>query len=378
MLYKFYVNVKNKKIYSNFLFIGVSNRYELKGEKIMGKENLRLRNNGITLVALVITIVVILILSGVTIGLVTSQNGVIKTANSAKEKQEIEKEKGIVERSALASIMQSKNYDMKKDNLQSNIDKEAGVGNVEVSDAGNIFDVVFIETNRVYEVEKTGKVTGPEIIPTIDYAGDITKGGKYDGSAEKPYQIDCIEDLVSLSNISNKTGIKFVNGKATEITQWESFKDEYVVLTRNLNFNSFVSYANCARTDYGDLNGDGKVEGIRTELTRTDEGCTGFPTMGRGVQFVTFDGQNNRLDNIYMYYNGESEKGIALFSEAKKISNLIISGKVLNKKGDAASISLSAQFYSSEIDNCINYADVTGYGGAGGISARTTCCPKNF
>ena len=63
----------------------------------MGKENLRLRNNGITLVALVITIVVILILSGVTIGLVTSQNGVIKTANSAKEKQEIEKEKGIVD-----------------------------------------------------------------------------------------------------------------------------------------------------------------------------------------------------------------------------------------------------------------------------------------
>ena len=128
----------------------------------------------------------------------------------------------------------------------------------------------------------------------------------------------------------------------------------------------------------GDLNGDGKVEGIRTELTRTDEGCTGFPTMGTGVSRVTFDGQNNRLDNIYMYYYGESEKGIALFSEAKKISNLIISGKVLNKKGDAASISLSAQFYSSEIDNCINYADVTGYGGAGGITARTKYLPKNF
>lgn len=40
---------------------------------------------GITLIALVVTIVVLLILAGITISLVFSENGVIKKAGEAKE-----------------------------------------------------------------------------------------------------------------------------------------------------------------------------------------------------------------------------------------------------------------------------------------------------
>ena len=43
------------------------------------------RNNGITLIALVITIIVLLILAGVSISMLTSDNGIIKQAQSAKE-----------------------------------------------------------------------------------------------------------------------------------------------------------------------------------------------------------------------------------------------------------------------------------------------------
>ena len=46
----------------------------------------KLKNNkGITLVALVVTIVVLLILAGVSINLVVGQNGVIKKAQDAKK-----------------------------------------------------------------------------------------------------------------------------------------------------------------------------------------------------------------------------------------------------------------------------------------------------
>ena len=45
-------------------------------------------NNGITLVALVVTIVVLLILAGVTINLVIGQNGLISRAKEAREKTE--------------------------------------------------------------------------------------------------------------------------------------------------------------------------------------------------------------------------------------------------------------------------------------------------
>ncbi len=42
------------------------------------------KQNGITLVALVVTIVVLLILAGVSISLVMGQNGVVKKAQDAK------------------------------------------------------------------------------------------------------------------------------------------------------------------------------------------------------------------------------------------------------------------------------------------------------
>ena len=48
-----------------------------------------MRNNkGITLVALVVTIVVLLILAGVSINLVLGDNGIVKRAQEAKNKTE--------------------------------------------------------------------------------------------------------------------------------------------------------------------------------------------------------------------------------------------------------------------------------------------------
>ena len=46
------------------------------------------KENGITLVALVVTIVVLLILAGVSISLVLGQNGLINNAKEAKNKTE--------------------------------------------------------------------------------------------------------------------------------------------------------------------------------------------------------------------------------------------------------------------------------------------------
>lgn len=51
------------------------------------KEN-QLKNKGITLIALVITIIILLILSGVTIAMITGENGILKYAIEAKEEYE--------------------------------------------------------------------------------------------------------------------------------------------------------------------------------------------------------------------------------------------------------------------------------------------------
>ena len=45
------------------------------------------QENGITILALVITIIVLLILAGITIGAITGDNGIIRNAGQAKRKQ---------------------------------------------------------------------------------------------------------------------------------------------------------------------------------------------------------------------------------------------------------------------------------------------------
>ena len=49
------------------------------------------KTSGITLIALVVTIVVLLILAGITISLVFSENGIISKSKNAKEQTEISK-----------------------------------------------------------------------------------------------------------------------------------------------------------------------------------------------------------------------------------------------------------------------------------------------
>ena len=47
------------------------------------------KNRGITLIALVVTIVVLLILAGISISMLTGQNGILNRAAEAKEKTEV-------------------------------------------------------------------------------------------------------------------------------------------------------------------------------------------------------------------------------------------------------------------------------------------------
>lgn len=60
----------------------------MKKQKMIKK--LRNEKNGITLVALTITIIVLIILAGITLAGLTGENGLIKNAGKAKEQAEID------------------------------------------------------------------------------------------------------------------------------------------------------------------------------------------------------------------------------------------------------------------------------------------------
>lgn len=167
--------------------------------------------------------------------------GIIKNANKAKEKNEIENEKEIVQRATVNAIGKNKYGDLKQDELQNQLNKEAE-GKTEATDVGNEFEILFKESNRYYTVDKDGNVSEPLIFIKDNFPGNITKGKdgeSLDGSEEKPFEIWCIEDLIEFSK------------------NYNSYKKAYIKLKRDLNFKSKFSYNDSETVSYGDINQDG-------------------------------------------------------------------------------------------------------------------------
>ena len=122
------------------------------------------KNQGITLIALVITIIVLLILAGVSIAMLTGDNGILTQATEAKEENIKGKEK---EQIKLA--MQSLRIQKEKDNLSLTVSpqelqkqlEDDGAENVTV-EAGekDTLIVNYQESKNSYTVEQNGNIQG--------------------------------------------------------------------------------------------------------------------------------------------------------------------------------------------------------------------------
>lgn len=106
---------------------------------------------GITIIALSITIIVMLILAGISIATVSPM---IKNSEEAKQEQDIETEKSIVSRAAFAAEKVGVKGRITKDNLQKMMQNELPSGNFTVTDNGNGFTITFTDSNRSYNVDQ--------------------------------------------------------------------------------------------------------------------------------------------------------------------------------------------------------------------------------
>ena len=64
------------------------------------------KNKGITLIALVVTIIVLLILAGISIVMLTGQNGILNRAVEAKEKTEVAQEDESVKMAVSSALIE--------------------------------------------------------------------------------------------------------------------------------------------------------------------------------------------------------------------------------------------------------------------------------
>ena len=331
----------------------------------------KVKDAGITMIALVVTIVVLLILASITIGAITGENGILRNANDAKEQTEIGEEKEIVDRATIQAMGNNKRGNIVEDELQEQLDKITDEGKTEVNDAGEEFEVAFIESKRYYTVDKDGTVTGPQEIVDDKSAGDITKdenGDDLKGDENQPYEIWCIEDLCAFSN---------------EVNSGNVLSNKTIMLMRDLNFNSKYSYVSGNITVDGNIKSCNSIEELKKSLTENE----GFYPIGDGkkgnaIFQGTFDGQGNTIKNIYENTTGY----IGLFGicAGNTIKNVNITGYMETSIDTYAGglISYANHVTNVETINCVssitivanNASVVGGIIGRGGTNNIQNCC----
>lgn len=112
-------------------------------------------NKGITLVALIITVIILLILAGVTISLVIGDNGLIAKSKQSGVKTEIEDEKEIIALSQMSVEMSRNDENSEQTELEAEINKQK---KATVTKNGEKLIIKFEESGNRYEV-KDGIIT---------------------------------------------------------------------------------------------------------------------------------------------------------------------------------------------------------------------------
>ena len=140
----------------------------------MNKNKVRNKLNaskGITLIALVITIIVLLILAAVSIATLTGENGILSKANTAKTETEKAGAKEKVQMAVMSSFDDSGKLDYTQ--LKTNLDKVEGIDKKTVPPT-------IIEDTFPFTV----KVDGYDV--KIDENGKVTVEGENSGSGDNP------------------------------------------------------------------------------------------------------------------------------------------------------------------------------------------------
>ena len=131
------------------------------------------KEKGITLIALVVTIIVLITLASVSIGALTGDNGIINQSKQAKEETEIAEEKEAVEISAVQAAGMDRYGYVTEENFRNQLNNNIGNGKYELDVIGEKFKVTYTESQRSYYVDKNGNI-------------EIADGSNNDGIYSEP------------------------------------------------------------------------------------------------------------------------------------------------------------------------------------------------
>ena len=218
------------------------------------KEEINIKNKkGITLIELVITIIVLLILAGVSIAMLTGQNGILTKATEAKNKTEESGDKERIQFSVNAARIGDNGYQkLTQNNLQEEVDREFEEGEIVVRDnEDGSFTISLADSKKEYTVTSSG-----EIAEGVDWNETIA-------NAKAPIeQEETSKDVIGIGT----------NGQAVNMDLWLYSFD---TVTNGYGLNSNEVFQN---TEYNS-------NGTNTETIRT-AGYQGAETNGKELLII--------------------------------------------------------------------------------------------
>ena len=361
----------------------------------------------ITLIALVITIVVLIILAGVAINLTLGENGILNRAKDAKLKYQIAQAKeeldlkiaelqtekqGTATLNDLVDILKNET-DM--DYIVSLTEIASITGVDTIGDAKEIY-VVY----KIYQFKVDDKLKTEFISIVENYAPDVTitsniKG--YEGKNADGKYIAKVEVKVESKELVQSIELETVNGTITEVptklpytkeieveignkyitkvTAKDGKVKKYVVEEKKEetigSVSEFVAFRDAVNSG---LTYEGKTISLTQDIDLSSicgenvngEQISWEPIGTRSNPFKgTFDGNKNIINNLYI---NSTQGGQGLFG----CSNGTITNVVIEKNGNVLAQSYSAAIVGSNngtIKRCINNATIKVTGnGSGGIA----------
>ena len=163
------------------------------------KSHILKNSRGITLIALIVTIIVLIILASITISTLTGNNSIINMALTAREKAEISSEREQLEIATAQAMEKNKFGEVRKEILQKVLNNNLGENETEVTEDEESTDlyVKFVPSKRYYIVTRDGKIT---------YIGDEEKLSKTAEITADPAS-DTTPKLAHTVTLTVKTGI---------------------------------------------------------------------------------------------------------------------------------------------------------------------------
>ena len=294
---------------------------------------------GVTLIALVITIIILLLLAGVAIAMLSGENGILNKASQSAEKtkRESAKERLKIELMAIKTDKLSNGQEANLTSLDENKDK-LKEKNIYVAETGN-----------PREVELDGYKFKVKDDLTIDGDGISTGGTSTGGTSTGG---------TSGSSGSGQTGstatVNFYNGTiSSPFSGGDGSETNPYIIENEAQLRFFALSVTYAENSY-----DGKYIKLNDNIT-LDQSKQWIPIGDLTTKFKgEFDGNSKEISNININVNSQDTwHGLfGAIGESGEVANLTVKGTITKEGGGIGGI---AAYNEGKIKRCSNYINIT-------------------